>query len=150
MIPNPSRDQIDRLLFEAMAALYKFERCKVRRFRLNFEAFYLLFYLRRRSSAGMREIALEMGIHVSTATRMVDRLERRGLVVRKQNPRDRRNIQVALEPPGEVLVQASEDHTRAILQGHQSLFSADDWRAFIRTAECLPTLFHCPPDEGPT
>ncbi|MEZ4567210.1 MAG: MarR family transcriptional regulator [Desulfobacterales bacterium] len=55
------------------------------------------------------EIAKELGIHISsTASRAVDRLEKRGLVSRKKNPADRRTILVCLEPEGEHMVMLSK------------------------------------------
>ena len=58
-----------------------------------------------------REIAEEKGINISTASRAVGRLEKRKLVSRKKDPEDRRSILVSLEPEGERIVKASEDHS---------------------------------------
>ncbi len=62
--------------FQALRAVYRFERSKVERFELSFEEIYLLQYLRRNSPSRMSAIAREMGIPVSNATRLVGRLYR--------------------------------------------------------------------------
>ncbi|MEZ4579304.1 MAG: MarR family transcriptional regulator [Desulfobacterales bacterium] len=87
MIDSIPRQEIDRLLFNVMAAIYHFEQHKMALFNLNFEAFYLLFFLRQRSSASVGEIAKELGIHISTASRAVDRLEKRAWCPGKRTPR---------------------------------------------------------------
>ncbi len=71
-----SRRELDEALFQALRAVYRFERSKVERFELSFEEIYLLQYLRRNSPSRMSAIAREMGIPVSNATRLVGRLYR--------------------------------------------------------------------------
>ena len=123
----------DRLLFDAMAAIYKFERRKVQLFGINYEAFFLLYYLRRRSSARMREIAA-MDIHISTASRAVSRLEKRRLVSRKPDPGDRRSILVSLEPEGERLVAASEKHSYETIKENLAGLEDETLAAIVTTA----------------
>ncbi len=41
------------------------------------------------------------GLAPASVTRMVDRLEKRGLVERKRSPEDRRSVEIHLEPAGE-------------------------------------------------
>ncbi len=44
------------------------------------------------------------GLSATSVTRIVDRLERRGLVSRRRETEDRRQVQVQLEPAGERLL----------------------------------------------
>ena len=134
MINHIPKDEIDRLLFNVMAAIYHFERHKMSLFDLNFETFYLLYFLRRRSSASMGEIARELNIHISTASRAIDRLEKRNLVSRKKNPNDKRTILVCLEPDGEQLVKSSENHSYELIKQNLKQFEAEDIDAFAKTA----------------
>ena len=117
-----------------MKAIYRFERNKVQLFGINYEAFYLLHFLRRRSSARMYEIAEEMNIHISTASRAVSRLEKRNFVSRKKDPTDKRNILVSLEPEGEKVVKASEDHSFEIIKKNLSNLDTNTIQAIITTA----------------
>ncbi len=138
------RSGLDQMLFEAMAAIYHFERRKVQLFGINYEAFYLLYFLRRRSSAGMREIADEMNIHLSTASRTVERLEKRGLVIRRKAPHDKRQILVSLEPAGEELVRASEDHSFRIIMGNIEGLEETDVASLVKTATLLREVLRIP------
>ena len=52
----------------------------------------------------MADLGRELGISPSSTTRLVDRLERKGLVARAANETSRRSIDVGLAPAGEELV----------------------------------------------
>jgi DNA-binding MarR family transcriptional regulator len=52
----------------------------------------------------LRELALALGVHTSTATRMCDRLVRKRLVRRRQSRQDRREVVLDLTPSGRELV----------------------------------------------
>lgn len=54
--------------------------------------------------ASMRELADALGAGVSTLTGIVDRLVEHGLVVREEDPRDRRVVVGRLTPEGEALI----------------------------------------------
>jgi len=145
MIPDTlSRERIDRLLFDIMASIYRFERKKVQLFGINYEAFYLLFLLRQRSHVRMRDIAKEMDIHISTASRAVNRLEKRGLVSRKKAPEDKRSILVSLEPEGEKVVKASEDHSYRIIKKNMEGMTDEDAAAIVTTAMQFSKILDVP------
>ena len=134
MITTVTRQEIDEILYQAMAAIYQFDRLKVLLFDMTYQDSYLLYFLRKRVSACMSEIAQELNIHISTASREVDRLEKRKLVSRCKDPQDKRNVLVSLEPAGEMLMKASEDHTYYALQRGLKKFSDDELKAIIKGA----------------
>lgn len=145
MLDNIPRKEINRLLFNVMAAIFHFEQHKMALFELNFEAFYLLYYLRRRSSASMGEIAKELNIHISTASRAIDRLEKRNLVSRKKNPSDKRTTLVCLEPEGENMVNLSQDHSYELIKKNIEQYKLEDLEAFIKTAAAMGDLLNTIP-----
>jgi DNA-binding MarR family transcriptional regulator len=55
----------------------------------------------REAPRTLGKLGQEIGLSPTSVTRMVDRLERRGLVVRRRESDDRRLVQVHLEPAGE-------------------------------------------------
>jgi DNA-binding MarR family transcriptional regulator len=57
--------------------------------------------LRSASGANLGRLAQEMGVTVSTASRLVDRLVVAGLADRRTSPESRREISLALSPEGE-------------------------------------------------
>lgn len=127
------REQLDEVLFRALRAIYRFQLIKVAEFNLDYEEIYILQFLRR-SPARMGDIAGEMGIPISTATRVVDRLQRMRLIGRRKDPRDRRNVLVTLRPAGERSVRAIEEHTFALLMRNVEQFPDEDVMAFFKTA----------------
>ena len=56
---------------------------------------------RHAGSARVQELRTQLGITVGAASKLVDRLERDGLVVRTANPHDRRSSLIALTPAGD-------------------------------------------------
>src|SRR5208283_2834004 len=60
--------------------------------------------LLRGQSVTMRELAKELDVGESAATAVVDRLVRQGLVVRHDDPSDRRVVRLLLSEAGESLV----------------------------------------------
>jgi DNA-binding MarR family transcriptional regulator len=67
---------------------------------LTLSQYGLLELLRDQDSARVRDLAEHAGVSASTATRILDTLERRGLVRRRQTPEDRRGVSVTLTRPG--------------------------------------------------
>ena len=137
---NIPRNTIDEILFKALQAVYKFQQSRVSTFGLNYEDIYLLQYIRNNSPARMGDIAGEMNMPMSTATRVVDRLERRRLLSRKKDLQDRRNILVTLGPLGESAVEKIEDQTFSLLTTNLAGFSDDDVSSFIKTAVHLEKI----------
>ena len=134
------REKLDRTLFEALRAIYKFEMVKENKFGLSYQDIFLLQFLRSHSPARMGDLADELNIPISTATRVVDRLQQKGYLGRKKDPQDKRNIFVSLRKKGEKTVTEVENHTYATLQENTRAFSPEDIAAFVETARALPFL----------
>ncbi len=65
-----------------------------------------------RPGTNVADVAAELGVHRSNATRVVDRLVRAGLLTRVPDPGDRRRLVVALSDAGRRLVADVDDHRR--------------------------------------
>jgi DNA-binding MarR family transcriptional regulator len=61
------------------------------------------------------DISVELGVTPSTATRMCDRLVRKGLIRRYRTPADRREVRLSLTPAGRDLVRDVTDRRRSEL-----------------------------------
>jgi DNA-binding MarR family transcriptional regulator len=94
---------------------------------------------------GTAELAAALAVNPSTATRMCDRLVRKGLVRRHRQSGDRRAIRIALTPSGRDLVAEVSRQRRAELarllgalppEEHEPVISA--FRAFAAAAGELP------------
>src|SRR5438309_1664157 len=87
---------------------------------LSLSQYGLLEGLTNRRAARVQELAAAAGISASTATRILDALERRGIVRRRRSSDDRRAVAVSLTARGEQLLQAEEEW----LRGRQRAFYA--------------------------
>lgn len=66
-------------------------------------------------------IAAQIGVDRSAVTRLVDRLEKKGLVMREHDGLDRRSVKVHITSPGQMMVrhldEAAERHQKVFLEG---------------------------------
>ena len=141
---NLSRHDVDDLFFSCFRAIYQFEQAKVRCFDLNYDAIFLLQFLCRQSAATMGEISREMQVPVSTATRVVDRLAAKGMVSRKKNDKDKRIVLVSLDPEGERLVKAVEQHSFQVIIQNFTRFTDQEKKAVLTTARLMERLLEIP------
>jgi DNA-binding MarR family transcriptional regulator len=79
---------------------------------LTLSQYGLLEALATRADARVAELAEEGGVTPPTATRILDALERRGIVERTRDPRDRRAVTVTLTAAGRGLLDAQERWVR--------------------------------------
>jgi MarR family transcriptional regulator, multiple antibiotic resistance protein MarR len=70
--------------------------------------FEFLRYLRDHPGARVADVATEFAVGIGATSKGVDRLERRGWVVRQANPSDRRSSLLALTGDGARLADAAE------------------------------------------
>jgi DNA-binding MarR family transcriptional regulator len=91
------------------------------------------------------DIATELGVHASNATRAADKLVRSGLIEREEDPADRRYVRLTLTPEGERLVERVIRHRRdaiaavlAALAEEEQRAAAHAFDAFARAAGVEP------------
>lgn len=119
---------------------------------LTLSQYGLLTPLSQRSSAPVRELAAEAGVTASTATRILDTLERRGIVRRRRTDEDRRIVIVTLTTLGAELlceqdgwVQARELAFHDGLPAHERRLAPD---LLIRLAGLIDELAAGPNGSG--
>jgi DNA-binding MarR family transcriptional regulator len=59
-------------------------------------------------------VAEALGVHLSSASRICDRLVQAGLLDRRDLPRDRRNVELTLTSAGERLLETLNEHRREV------------------------------------
>lgn len=67
--------------------------------------FFLLMHLRHHANCGISDLSEHMEISNAAASQLVDKLVQAGLLVRAEDPHDRRAKQVSLTPAGEEMVK---------------------------------------------
>ena len=83
----------------------------------------LILVARLHGERGLAQLADPLGTDTAGMTRLVDRLEAKGLVSRESSPTDRRTVVIKLTPAGQALVPQLRDAFRrvqeAVLEGMQ-------------------------------
>ncbi len=139
-----TRKELDELLFLSMQTYFQFERRKISNFGLGFSDIYLLLLLARKSSLRVGDLARDMQAPVSTVSRMIGRLEKRELVKRNPDPKDRRIIQVSMVSKGKQTVKAVEDYSHDLIMRILSKFDAHEVDHYLKRARELMEIFSLP------
>lgn len=85
----------------------------------------------------MRALAAELQLQGSTATGLVDQLERRGLVARRRNRTDRRVVQVLLSSKGRRCIEQMRAQKTASLMRGFGRHSVAERNLFLQSVEKL-------------
>lgn len=107
-----------RQIMELVPLLMRFIRSEMRRQvsgQLSVPQLRVLAYLGRMPGACLSDVAGHLGVTSPTASAMVDRLVRRGLVERTQHPDERRRVVLRLTAEGMALLERARAFTRAQL-----------------------------------
>src|ERR1700748_3671668 len=119
---------------------------------LTLSQYALLEGLDGRRSARVQELATGAGISASTATRILDALERRGVVRRTRSDEDRRAVSVSLTKLGSQLLNAEQDWLRGRQRAlYASLPPAEPGPApalMLRLAALIDELAAAPADQS--
>lgn len=100
---------------------------------LTIQQFYTLEVLDG-GSLSMRELAGQAGMHQSTMSRVVDRLERDGYVERKRDSRKKRVVEVSLTAEGKKMYRHLDKECRGITSGLLESLPAE------RRKDCVDAL----------
>jgi DNA-binding MarR family transcriptional regulator len=67
--------------------------------------FFMLMHLHRHEQCGISDLSEHMDVTAAATSQLVDKLVQAGLLVRVEDPNDRRAKQVSLSPAGELLIE---------------------------------------------
>ncbi|WP_374711412.1 MarR family winged helix-turn-helix transcriptional regulator [Symbiobacterium terraclitae] len=144
MLARPSVNQqvaeIDELLREVGALLRKRGRDILGNFDITSPQFDALLVLREHGELTMGELCAKMYLACSTATDLIDRMERNGLIERVRDTADRRVIRLRVLPKGSELIEQVLEARQAYLATAMAGLGASDKARIIRTLEELSAL----------
>ncbi len=109
-----------RTVMEAVPLVMRFIRTEMHHQRaphLSIPQFRVLAFLHRHPGACLFAVADHLGVAQPTASILVDRLVRRGLVARAEDPAERRRAVLRLTAAGARLFQQAQEATRTCLAG---------------------------------
>jgi DNA-binding MarR family transcriptional regulator len=90
-----------------------------------------LFKLRQAKTMAVAEMARELQMDAGATTRLLDRLEKKGLCKRVRSTEDRRVVNVELTPDGEAAAALVPGVLTEVLNAHLAGFSKTEWQALM-------------------
>ncbi len=93
------------LLMEASRAVQDKVRADVAKWNLGITEFYVLEVLYLKGSQTIQQIAGSILVSSGSMTYVIDKLEKRGIIIRNPCPKDRRVIHIELTPEGRSLME---------------------------------------------
>ncbi len=118
-----------------MRALIRRERNYLARGLITLPQLWALAEIAERDGCTMRALALAAQISPSTATSLVDRLTRLGLLRRQRSPRDRRAVLAVITPKGRRTLRHLANEKRRTLARLCRRVSPADRAVFVRVHE---------------
>jgi DNA-binding MarR family transcriptional regulator len=88
-----------------------------------------LLRLRKAGRSTVAELARWLQIDAGAMTRLLDRLEKKGLCKRVRSTEDRRVVQVELTPEGEAAIAEVPAVLAEVMNAHLAGFSKTEWQA---------------------
>lgn len=95
------------------------------------------------------QIADALDVHLSSASRLCERLVAAGLVERRTSASDRRNLLLSLTPKGSTLVETIMEHRRRAFTSILANMSASDRIALHHCLDIFSEAAGEPPEIGP-
>ena len=122
------RSQIAREMKEVLSSLRSLADERLAIHEISYKQGVPLRYLHWRSPCSVTQLATAVGVDVGAMTRMLERLETKGLVQRHRSPDDRRVVEVNLLAAGapiaalvdDVLLGVAEDHLKDFSQAERA------------------------------
>ena len=139
-ITDLPRPKIEELLFQALRAIYLFERIEIEEFDLNYQQMYLLKFLKRKSPFRVSDIAGELRIPPFSATRLIKELDAKKLITKNKDAKDRRNVFVRLTPAGEDMVLRIESHIVGRIISTLGGYTNDEIRIIVKLVDNLDVI----------
>jgi DNA-binding MarR family transcriptional regulator len=88
-----------------------------------------LFKIRKAKTMTVAELARSLEMDAGAMTRLLDRLEKKGLCKRVRSTEDRRVVQVELTPEGEAAIADVPGVLSEVMNAHLAGFSKTEWQA---------------------
>ena len=88
-----------------------------------------LMRLKNHGASTVAELARWLNVDAGAMTRLLDRLEKKGLCKRVRSTEDRRVVQVEITPAGEVAVAEVPAVLAEVMNAHLAGFSKTEWQA---------------------
>ena len=137
MMTDGSRERIGRLIQQVSRNWRRAVNLRMAPLGLTDATWLPLLYLNRVGSVRQGELADVLGLDRSSMVRLIDTLEQQGLVLREDDPDDRRAKKIVLTPAAQPVVQAAMDAALRVLDGAVKGISPMDLETTVQVLETM-------------
>lgn len=137
MMTDGSRERIGRLIQQVSRNWRRAVNLRMAPLGLTDATWLPLLYLNRVGSVRQGELADVLGLDRSSMVRLIDTLEQQGLVLREDDPDDRRAKKIVLTPAAQPVVQAAMDAALRVLDGAVEGISPMDLETTVQVLETM-------------
>ena len=135
-MPNASLQKFSRELVEIMPVIYKEfarrEDNELTKGKISCPQMVTLDYVLRRARVNMKDIARHLGVQMSSATTLVDRLIRQKMLMRHRDEEDRRLVRVTITPKGRKVVEQILNQKRRSIRGVFSVLTDSERGHYLK------------------
>jgi|APFre7841882654_1041346.scaffolds.fasta_scaffold19687_1 MarR family transcriptional regulator for hemolysin len=145
------REESARTLLEVVPIIMQGIRLEMRNRRLldlTVPQFRVLAFVNRNKGSSLWEVANHVGLTPPSMSRLVDGLIARGLMARKDDPDDRRRVQLTVTGRGQAILETVTQGTLSYLADKLGDLDADKREAIDNAMEALRTVFAIPHGDG--
>jgi DNA-binding MarR family transcriptional regulator len=131
-------------LLDGMPPVMWYVRRQMRRERglgISVPQYRLLALMGRMGSATLSALSEHLGASLPTTSRMVTALVPKGLIARREDPKDRRQVTLVLTPAGRALVKRARAVVVNLVAGRVASLSPAEQEMIVRAMELVQTAF---------
>jgi DNA-binding MarR family transcriptional regulator len=142
--PAPYESSCGALLMDVVPLVMRYIRMEMRSRRmrgLSIPQFRILVFLYRNEGATLSEVANNVGLTLPSASKTIDALVTRKLVIRTVSPDDRRYISLKLSKPGRATLMQARRATEASLAEKVAALSPAQQAMVSETMRALGSVF---------
>jgi DNA-binding MarR family transcriptional regulator len=126
-----AEDSVAYLMKKVLASFIQQAELRLEPHDLTHAQWMPLFKLRQAKRMAVAEMARELQMDAGATTRLLDRLEKKGLCKRVRSTEDRRVVMLELTPDGEAAAALVPGVLTDVLNAHLAGFSKTEWQALM-------------------
>jgi DNA-binding MarR family transcriptional regulator len=107
----------------------------------------ILFCIKTSGSTTGKQLAADMSISKGAVAQMLEALDQTGLIVREQDPEDRRIVHVSLSEAGKAKAKAMSERRKAVFKKMASVLTEDELRTMVEIQQKMVERLQALPQE---
>ncbi len=129
--------ELETVVWQLVRQIQLFERDQIAIFGYTSSQYYMLLEISKSPNVAMNELSRKLNVAISTATRVIDKLEKKGLIERDRAEADRRVVLVSLTKTGSEILALIQ---QGVSQYYENIIANVPNGELTTTLECIKTL----------